>query len=44
MQKFIESQGRMDTTMKFPMYRDPSGTMSFKKGGTTKGSGSNGVL
>lgn len=44
MQKFIESQGRMDPTVKFPMFRDPSGRLSFKKGGTTKGSGSNGVL
>jgi len=43
-QMFIESQGRMDPTIKFPMYRGPSGRMSFKKGGTTKGSGSNGVL
>ena len=43
-QMFIESQGRMDPTIRFPMYRDPSGQFSFKKGGTTKGSGSNGVL
>jgi len=44
MQMFIKSQGKMDPTREFPMYQNPEGKYSFKKGGTTKGSGSNGVL
>ena len=41
---FIESQGTFDPKREYPMFRDFMGQPSFKKGGTTKGSGSNGVL
>tara|TARA_R100000231_G_scaffold15148_1_gene16184 strand:+ start:444 stop:914 length:471 start_codon:yes stop_codon:yes gene_type:complete len=43
MQMFIDSQGTFDPKKQYPMFRDFMG-YSFKKGGTTKGSGSNGVL
>tara|TARA_R100001129_G_scaffold166725_1_gene133905 strand:+ start:4738 stop:5208 length:471 start_codon:yes stop_codon:yes gene_type:complete len=44
MQMFIESQGTFNPKKEYPMFRDLMGQPSFKKGGTTKGSGSNGVL
>ena len=44
MQKFIESQGTFNPRRTYPMFTDFMGQSSYKKGGTTKGSGSNGVL
>lgn len=44
MQKFIESQGAFNPKKTYPMFTDFMGKPSYKKGGATKGSGSNGVL